>query len=86
MDTMRPAPRPSAGSFGATSFVGFAGEFVSLELMGVAVTEDNSRTYVDGDVTLARQTALDLIWEMGRSLGQPEQTERFLKDAFDWER
>ena len=79
------APTPSAGSFGATFFGGFEGEFVSLDLLGVAVAEDSGRTYVDGEVTLTRKTALNLMWEMGRALGQSEQTEQFLKDTFDWE-
>lgn len=76
-------PRVSAGSFGATAFADFPGEFVALELMGVWVDDGFDRTCADGDVTLDRTKALSLIRSLGTALGKPEETEAFLATTFD---
>jgi hypothetical protein len=79
-----PTPIAATPFFHATAIRGFEGQFVCFEATA-AFREGMNTTFADGEITLSRETVLNLMRSLGTSLGERETTERFLGETFGWE-
>ena len=80
----RPTPIAANPFFHATAIRGFEGQFVCFEATA-AFREGMNTTFADGEITLSRETALNLMRSLGASLGEREKTEEFLSSVFGWD-
>lgn len=81
--TAAATPRAANPFFNATAIRGFEGQFVCFEATA-AFREGSNMTFADGEITLSRDTVLNLMRSLGTSLGEREKTDEFLSGVFGW--
>jgi hypothetical protein len=78
------AMKERQGSVEISAMEGWSGRYVEMEVSGLAVDMGMGEQFVSGSVVLSRESALAAMWSLGKSLGEPDQTEKFLASVFGW--